>query len=90
MGTSPDGSVQASTTLSLAEGGASLLRLSLRAVPYVSVSALGQPTIGPLACMEVLHETPAGLLYSSSFLFFLCAFSIGAFRAFFEAISALS
>ena len=31
-----------------------------------------------------------GLLYSSPFLFFLCTFSIGAFRAFFEAISALS
>jgi hypothetical protein len=30
------------------------------------------------------------LLYSSAFLFFLCASSIGAFRAFFEAISALS
>jgi len=30
-----------------------------------------------------------GLLYNSLFLFFLCAFSVGAFRAFFEAISAL-
>ncbi len=41
--------------------------------------------------MEVLtpkRRTPS-LLYSSPFLFFFCAFSIGAFRVFFEVISAL-
>jgi hypothetical protein len=50
-----------------------------------------QSTIGPVLHGRFLHgNAAAGLLYSSPFLFFLCAFSIGAFRAFFEAISALS
>src|SRR3954451_15216710 len=42
------------------------------------------------ACSRGCTETPRRtLLYRSPFLFFLCASSIGAFRAFFEAISAL-
>src|SRR4051794_33720366 len=42
------------------------------------------------ASSRFLHGNVApDLLYSSPFLFFLCAFSIGAFGAHFEAISAL-
>ena len=43
-----------------------------------------------IAVTEIGDKAAPGLLYSSPFLFFLCTFSIGAFRAFFEAISALS
>jgi hypothetical protein len=43
------------------------------------------------ACSRGFHgNAPPDQLYSSPSLFFLCAFSIGAFRAFFEAISPLS
>src|SRR3954447_25330622 len=44
------------------------------------------------ACSRELHgnAAPDCCIVRSPFLFFLCAPSIGAFRAFFEAISALS
>jgi hypothetical protein len=70
--------------------GASFNAASTEAAARLARERKNNREVSEGGCIFAEAFASPSLLYASPFLFFFCAFSIGAFRAFLEAISALS